>query len=75
LKFFERTEHKYSRFNYIGEWHSHPSFEVSPSGTDLDSMRRLVRDPGFKGRFAVLMITRKDPSQLTYGAWRLSRDR
>ena len=69
LKFFERTEHKYSRFNYIGEWHSHPSFEVSPSGTDLDSMRRLVQDPGFKGHFAVLMITRKDPSQLTYGAW------
>src|SRR5688572_23060176 len=25
LNFFDRTGHEYRRFNYIGEWHSHPS--------------------------------------------------
>ena len=69
LKFFERTEHRYTRFNYIGEWHSHPSFEVRPSATDADSMRLIVQDRGFRGHFAILMIARKDPSQLTCGAW------
>ena len=25
--FFARTGNDYSRFNYLGEWHSHPSFK------------------------------------------------
>lgn len=29
-KFFERTGRDYARFNYLGEWHSHPSFSVRP---------------------------------------------
>lgn len=69
IRFFDRTEHRYARFNYIGEWHSHPSFEVRPSDVDLTAMRRLVRDPSFRGRFAVLMITRLDSDRLTCGAW------
>src|SRR5262245_2536321 len=34
-RFFERTGGDYARFNYLGEWHSHPSFAPVPSGTDL----------------------------------------
>lgn len=41
-EFFERTGHDYARFNYLGEWHTHPSFDVKPSRTDLTSMQRLV---------------------------------
>ena len=33
-KFFTRTEHRYHRYNYLGEWHSHPSFEARPSSKD-----------------------------------------
>ena len=69
VRFFDRTKHRYSRFNYIGEWHSHPSFEVRPSDVDVSSMRRLVSDPSFQGRFAVLMITRLDGDHLTSAAW------
>src|SRR5689334_6427141 len=29
--FFDASGHDYMRFNYIGEWHSHPSFEPVPS--------------------------------------------
>ena len=28
--FFERTGHAYERFNYLGEWHSHPGFLNRP---------------------------------------------
>lgn len=69
VRFFDRTEHRYMRYNYIGEWHSHPSFAVQPSGTDVATMRDLVRDSQFVGTFAVLMIVRLDTETLTAGAW------
>ena len=68
LRFFDSTRHQYTRYNYIGEWHSHPSFAVMPSGQDLASMRRLVTEEEFAGTFAVLMIVRLD-SNLEAGAW------
>ncbi|MCK1628296.1 Mov34/MPN/PAD-1 family protein [Bradyrhizobium sp. 160] len=69
VRFFDRTEHRYTRYNYIGEWHSHPSFAVQPSGTDVATMRDLVRDSQFVGYFAILMIVRLDAEALTAGAW------
>lgn len=67
--YFGRTGHDYKRFNYVGEWHSHPSFAVSPSNEDTTTMTELVRDASFKGTFAVLMIARLDRSTLQLGAW------
>ena len=69
VRFFDRTAHQYTRYNYIGEWHSHPSFAVQPSDVDVATMRQVVTDPEFKGGFAVLMITRLDGDELTCGAW------
>lgn len=69
LRFFDRTQHRYLQFNYIGEWHSHPSFEAVPSSTDTSAMRDLVSDPDYKGNFAVLMITRLDGTRLTCNGW------
>lgn len=69
IRFFDRTDHRYTRYNYIGEWHSHPSYAVQPSGVDAATMRALVRDPQFVGSFAVLMIVRMDEERLTAGAW------
>lgn len=55
--FFARTGRDYARFNYLGEWHSHPSFSVRPSGEDASSMVSLVR--GDRGiTFAALVIVR-----------------
>ncbi|WP_037500439.1 Mov34/MPN/PAD-1 family protein [Sphingomonas jaspsi] len=56
-EFFERTGHDYARFNYIGEWHSHPNHSPVPSREDVASMESLVhgeRDIPF----ALLMIFR-----------------
>ncbi|WP_312980002.1 Mov34/MPN/PAD-1 family protein [Atlantibacter sp.] len=55
--FFHRTGHQYDRFNYLGEWHSHPRFSVTPSSQDVSSMIDLVE--GERGiEFAVLLIVR-----------------
>lgn len=55
--FFHETGHQYDRFNYLGEWHSHPRFSVSPSTQDIASMTDLVE--GERGiEFAVLLIVR-----------------
>lgn len=57
--FFARTGNDYGRFNYLGEWHSHPSFEPLPSTTDMVSMQQLVEDPATGVNFLVLLIIRR----------------
>lgn len=69
MAFFRRTGHDYSRHNYIGEWHSHPSFAVEPSLKDARTMREVVTAEDFAGSFAVLMIVRLDGTELRTGAW------
>lgn len=55
--FFKKTGSDYRRFNYLGEWHSHPSFSVHPSLQDVHAMQGLVDGSGGVD-FAVLMIAR-----------------
>ena len=57
-RFFARTDHNYLRFNYLGEWHSHPSFRPEPSVRDVRSMVDIVEDPCVGATFAVLLIVR-----------------
>ena len=57
-RFFKKTGYNYTRFNYLGEWHSHPSFSPSPSLNDCDTMWSIVEDPEVGAKFAVLMIVR-----------------
>jgi integrative and conjugative element protein (TIGR02256 family) len=56
--FFERTGGDYTRFNYLGEWHSHPSFPPTPSASDIAEMVRLVDDPEVGVSFSILLILR-----------------
>jgi len=56
--FFIRTGNDFKRFNYIGEWHSHPAFEAVPSGEDIASMFEIVEDPAVGVNFAILIIAR-----------------
>lgn len=55
--FFLRTGADYSRFNYLGEWHTHPSFSVRPSQQDINSMQDLV-DNSCGVSFAVMLIAK-----------------
>ena len=56
--FFARTGHDYARFNYLGEWHSHHSFHLSPSRPDHQAMLQIVSDKAVGANFAVLLIVR-----------------
>lgn len=56
--FFARTGQNYQRFNYIGEWHTHPAFQPLPSGADVSAMFDIVDDPEVGVNFAILVIAR-----------------
>jgi [CysO sulfur-carrier protein]-S-L-cysteine hydrolase len=56
--FFARTRQDYSRFNYLGEWHSHPSFAAAPSITDIQTMQSIVSDPAVGVNFLTLLIVK-----------------
>lgn len=56
-QFFASTNKAYTRFNYLGEWHSHPSFAPVPSTQDSRSMQEIAEDDN-AGYFAVLLIVK-----------------
>ena len=56
--FFDATKHDYTRFNYIGEWHSHHSFELTPSPRDHSTMLDIIMDRDFGALFVVLLLVR-----------------
>lgn len=57
------------RFNYLGEWHSHPNAPAWPSIQDEVTMYKLLADQGTAVNFLVLMILKLDGmSRLQIGA-------
>jgi [CysO sulfur-carrier protein]-S-L-cysteine hydrolase len=56
--FFHATHHDYIRFNYLGEWHSHHSFDLTPSGTDHNTMFEIIDDPQLGANFVVLLLAK-----------------
>lgn len=66
-RYFRQTDHQYRRFNYLGEWHSHPSFSPEPSTRDADSMWEIVDDPEVGANFAVLLIVRLSDGDVLEG--------
>lgn len=61
-KFFERTGNDYIRFNYLGEWHSHPTFVPIPSTIDVATMHSMVADPSVGANFLILLIAKLNSS-------------
>lgn len=57
-EFFEETGHDYTRFNYMGEWHSHHSFSLHPSARDHQTMLGMASDPELGARFVALLLVR-----------------
>ena len=60
--FFKANSNNYRRFNYIGEWHSHPSFVTEPSPHDDASMREIALDPDVGANFVVLLVVKLEDS-------------
>jgi proteasome lid subunit RPN8/RPN11 len=56
--FFAKTGGDFTRYNYLGEWHSHHSFEPLPSAKDISTMQTIVENAEVGVNFAVLIIAR-----------------
>ena len=67
-EFFARTGDAYERFNYIGEWHSHPSFPATPSAVDLRQMQDIVISGPDAPHFAVLIVVRLEGETIRLSA-------
>jgi hypothetical protein len=48
------------RFNYLGEWHSHPSFVSLPSRPDFCQMQAEIEEPAQASSFLVLLVIKLD---------------
>lgn len=68
-EFFRRTKRDYRRFNYLGEWHSHPTFALHPSTADDRAMFEIVEDPETGARFAVSLIVKEENASLQVAAY------
>lgn len=55
-KFFKKTKYNYTHFNYMGEWHSHPSFIPTPSFKDISTMMDSINDKKVGANFLILII-------------------
>ena len=56
--YYRTTGQDFRRFNYLGEWHSHPLFSVQPSSRDHATMSELATDRRVGANFVVLVILR-----------------
>lgn len=65
--FFYETGYNYKKYNYLGEWHSHPEFSPEPSNRDSETMWEIVDDPEVGANFVVLMIVRLNKIELLEG--------
>lgn len=61
-RFHERMCHRPERFNYLGEWHSHPAYPATPSDVDFRQMQHLVEDAEQNSSFLALMIIKLGPN-------------
>lgn len=61
-RFCAKQGNDFRRFNYLGEWHSHPSFSVQPSSTDHGSMLDIVTNRQVQANFVVLLILKLNTS-------------
>ena len=62
-RFFKQTGYNYRKFNYLGEWHSHPAFPPTPSPKDIQSMLEIVTDTNIGANFVILLIIRQKDTQ------------
>jgi len=67
-RFFHTNRNEYRRFNYMGEWHSHHSFQLIPSMEDHQSMFEIIEDERVGANFVVLFLAKLDASGEVDGA-------
>jgi len=67
--FFNKHNNNFTKFNYLGEWHSHPQFQLIPSSRDHQTMIDIITDPSVGANFVILMIVKIENSDLKAKCW------
>lgn len=52
----EKWERSGGTCNYLGEWHTHPENDPTPSGTDMRNWKRKLKNDLFSSRFLYFLI-------------------
>lgn len=53
--------------NYLGEWHSHPESDPTPSSVDIKDWRRKLKNDTFSSRYLYFLIAGYDYINLWEG--------
>ncbi|TDK48143.1 Mov34/MPN/PAD-1 family protein [Algoriphagus formosus] len=69
-----RKHYKSKTGYYIGEWHSHPNFSLSPSHQDIATMLGILADDNYGVMFNILMITKLNNNKLDYQGYFFHRN-
>ena len=59
---------------YIGEWHSHPKFSLSPSLADIRTMMGILHDPSYGVSFVILLIVHISQGEMKHKGFFFHRD-
>jgi integrative and conjugative element protein (TIGR02256 family) len=63
------------RWQWIGEWHTHPSGELKPSALDMSSYARHLHDPDLNFRcFVSLIVRTQSADRIAVAAWLITQD-
>jgi integrative and conjugative element protein (TIGR02256 family) len=61
---------------WIGEWHTHPSSDLTPSSLDLDSYLRHLHDPELQlDRFVAIIVEANASGRVRSATWLVDLDR
>lgn len=69
--YHEKNGYDYVNHNYIGDWHSHPSFELYPSSFDMAEVKKDLKKSNAK--FLVQIIVKISNEKLTGNAFYYDR--
>ena len=59
---------------YLGEWHSHPKFRLTPSTKDISTMIGILGDENYGVTFVILLVTHLVNDNLKYKGYFLHKN-
>jgi len=65
--FHKKHQYHFSKFNYIGDWHSHPLFECIPSSFDVEEVQKDLKNSN--ANFLVQLILKVNQDKLIGNAF------
>lgn len=71
-QYYKRVKYDYKNHNYIGDWHSHPLFECSPSSYDISEAFDELNNSN--ANFLIQLILKSEAGALKGNCFLYKRD-